>query len=145
MDSEAVYQNQQWLLTDLFGHTVGLLWGAGHHALRNRDAGLLQQPDARVLVQRQTPLLLLLQLQRRHMSSKQTRGHTQDLQGHEEEEEEEEDTGGGERRLLNFSMVLQLNLCGFLSLLSLNVIVSFFTSDWFVEICGYHGNMQLLF
>ena len=63
------------------------------------------------------------------MSSKQTRGHTQDLQGHEEEEEEEEDTGGGERRLLNFSMVLQLNLCGFLSLLSLNVIVSFFTSD----------------
>lgn len=70
-------------LTYLLGRSVGLLRGAGHHAGGDRDAGLLQQPDAHVLVQGEVPLLLL-----GHMASKQTRRTAQNLDGQEEREQE---------------------------------------------------------
>ena len=65
------------VLTDLFGNGVGLLRGAGHHAIRDGDPCLLQQAKAHVLMQRQTPLLLLLLLAA--MATQKTRGATENL------------------------------------------------------------------
>lgn len=77
-------------LTDLFGHSVGLVRGAGHHAGWHRDAGLFQQPEAHVLVKGKVPLLLLQVggQQLGHMASEQTRRTTENLDGQEEQAEE---------------------------------------------------------
>lgn len=77
-------------LTDLLGHSVGLVRGAGHHPGWHRDAGLFQQPDAQVLVEGEVPLLLLQVggLQLGHVASEQTRRTTEDLEEQEEQAEE---------------------------------------------------------
>ena len=69
------------LLTDLLGYSEGLLWGAGHHAVRHRDTGLFEQANAHVFVQGEVPLLLLQVggLRMGHMTSKQTCGTTKNL------------------------------------------------------------------
>lgn len=106
-------------LTDLLGHGVGLLRGVGHHAGRDGDAGLFQQPDAHVLVQGEVPLLL------GHMASEQTRRTTQNLV--EREEKEQEVTSDLHVTLLHTAL-------NFLPTWNLNRLISK------KVICGYHGN-----
>lgn len=46
------------VLTDLLGSSISLVRSVGHHTRGHRDARLLQQPDAHVLMQGEVSLLL---------------------------------------------------------------------------------------